>query len=114
MEKRGRGATSTRSITRPTMSAPASLTTLSTFPRGRGSFAVLSAAIAIAFARLARADPPEPTELPVAPPASLVWHPWRTFDPHLARREVMVSVGPVLQRTLQEEDGRGGFDATFG
>src|SRR5579872_7319447 len=83
-------------------------------PARRARALIAGAAVLLVSQSAEAAPPTEPTEPGTTAPATVVWHPWQTFDPHLSRREVIFSAGPVLARSLQEQDGRGGFDATFG
>jgi hypothetical protein len=48
------------------------------------------------------------------PEHSLVWHPWRLFDPHLSRRELVFSGGVVSEHAVNRAGARGGIDASFG
>jgi hypothetical protein len=79
----------------------------------------LAAAVAWLFGggRIAYAFPPDdsgaPTQLGL-PPGSMVWRPWRLFDPYLSRREYVVSGGYASERPLGTKATLAGFEGSFG
>ena len=100
----------------------------------RSTLPLLALVGAAAFASAsAFADPPEtpPVRRPVAPPAadppfegaipegdippgSLVWHPWRLFDPYLSPRESVVTGALFHDRAMGTDAEHSGFSLAGG
>jgi hypothetical protein len=61
-------------------------------------------------------DAPVPDELPEGgiPPGSVLWHPFRLFDPYLSPRSTVFTGGPAWERFIGEGYGHPGFEVTVG
>jgi hypothetical protein len=61
-------------------------------------------------------DPPFPGAIPEGdiPPRSLVWHPWRLFDPYLSPRAIVLSGAMFDDRQMRTDIQHDGFSLAAG